>query len=69
MAPILDELLDREVIDQENYDRIRKLPTSREKMRELYSGCLQTARRCKVIFFEILEKNEPYLVDELGADK
>lgn len=65
IAPILDELLDRNVIDQENYDRIRKLPTSQEKMRELYSGCLRASTACKDIFYESLKKNEPFLIEDL----
>nr|XP_024656505.1 uncharacterized protein LOC112432099 isoform X3 [Maylandia zebra] len=65
IAPILDELLDNEVIDQETYTRIRALSTTQEKMRELYIGPLQAAA-CKKIFYDILLKNEKFLVKELS---
>ncbi|XP_078108434.1 NACHT, LRR and PYD domains-containing protein 1 homolog [Sander vitreus] len=68
IAAILDELLDEDVIQQETYDKIRVLPTCQEKMRELYSGPLN-ARRCKDIFYKILEEKERYLVDELKEMK
>ncbi|XP_076746408.1 uncharacterized protein LOC112432102 isoform X3 [Maylandia zebra] len=65
IAPILDELLENEVIDQETYTRIRALSTTQDKMRELYSGPLQAAA-CKKIFYDILLKNEKFLVKELS---
>uniref|UniRef100_A0A3B4EYV4 CARD domain-containing protein n=1 Tax=Pundamilia nyererei TaxID=303518 RepID=A0A3B4EYV4_9CICH len=65
IEPILDELLDKEVITQEQYDKIRALPTSQEKMRELYSGSLR-AEKCKDIFYEILLANEKFLVEDLS---
>lgn len=65
IAPILDELLDKEVIDQETYTKIRALSTSQEKMRELYSGPLG-AEKCKDIFYQILLENEKFLVKELS---
>uniref|UniRef100_A0A3P9DK92 Apoptosis-associated speck-like protein containing a CARD n=1 Tax=Maylandia zebra TaxID=106582 RepID=A0A3P9DK92_9CICH len=65
IAPILDELLDNEVIDQETYTRIRALSTTQDKMRELYIGPLQAAA-CKKIFYDILLKNEKFLVKELS---
>ncbi|XP_041798213.1 uncharacterized protein LOC121610260 [Chelmon rostratus] len=65
ISPILDELLHKKVIDQEQYDEIRALPTSQGKMRELYSGCLKAGTHCKDIFYKILEKNEPYLIADL----
>ncbi len=65
VPPILDELLREKVIQQESYDKIRALPTSQEKMRELYNY-LRAGRTCKDIFFNILKKNEPYLIDDLS---
>ncbi|XP_044064231.1 apoptosis-associated speck-like protein containing a CARD isoform X2 [Siniperca chuatsi] len=65
IAPILDELVDKNVIQQETYDRIRILPTTQEKMRELYSGCLKASGTCKDIFYKILEENEKYLIADL----
>ncbi|XP_026039743.1 apoptosis-associated speck-like protein containing a CARD isoform X2 [Astatotilapia calliptera] len=66
IAPILDELLDNEVIDQETYTRIRALSTTQDKMRELYSGPLQASAACKKIFYDILLANEKFLVKELS---
>ncbi|KAF1388298.1 hypothetical protein PFLUV_G00088730 [Perca fluviatilis] len=65
IAIILDELLYKDVIQQETYNKIRVLPTSQEKMRELYSGPLNAAGDCKDIFYKIIEEKERYLVDEL----
>nr|XP_012770961.2 apoptosis-associated speck-like protein containing a CARD isoform X1 [Maylandia zebra] len=66
IAPILDELLDNEVINQETYTRIRALSTTQDKMRELYSGPLQASAACKKIFYDILLANEKFLVKELS---
>uniref|UniRef100_A0A3Q4GVL4 PYD and CARD domain containing n=1 Tax=Neolamprologus brichardi TaxID=32507 RepID=A0A3Q4GVL4_NEOBR len=66
IALILDELLDKEVIQQETYTRIRALSTSQEKMRELYSGPLQASAACKKIFYDSLLENEKPLVKELS---
>ncbi len=66
IPPILDVLLEKEVIDLENYNRIRKLPTSQDKMRELYSGCLQASKRAKDIFYEALKQKERYLIEDLN---
>uniref|UniRef100_A0A3P9DSK6 CARD domain-containing protein n=1 Tax=Maylandia zebra TaxID=106582 RepID=A0A3P9DSK6_9CICH len=69
IAPILDELLDNEVINQETYTRIRALSTTQEKMRELYSGPLKASAACKdiyEIFYDILLANEKFLVKELS---
>ncbi|XP_008322261.1 apoptosis-associated speck-like protein containing a CARD [Cynoglossus semilaevis] len=63
--PILDELLDQNVIQQESYEKIRSMPTSQGKMRELYSSALKAGRTCKDIFYQILKKNEPYLIKDL----
>ncbi|KAM9353700.1 apoptosis-associated speck-like protein containing a CARD [Symphorus nematophorus] len=68
ISPILDELLSRKVIQQESYDKIRALSVSQDKMRELYSGCLRASRLCKDVFYEILEKNEPFLIAELKGE-
>ncbi|XP_055359491.1 apoptosis-associated speck-like protein containing a CARD isoform X2 [Betta splendens] len=65
VGAILDELLDADVIQQEQYDEIHALPTSQAKMRALYSGPLRAAKACKDAFYKILEKNEPYLINDL----
>ncbi|XP_034009272.1 uncharacterized protein LOC117500509 isoform X2 [Trematomus bernacchii] len=67
---ILDRLLGKEVIQQAIYDKIRKIPTNQEKMRELFSGPLNAAGpRGKEVFYRILEKEEKYLIDELKGKK
>uniref|UniRef100_A0A3P9DKC0 Pyrin domain-containing protein n=1 Tax=Maylandia zebra TaxID=106582 RepID=A0A3P9DKC0_9CICH len=64
---ILDELQYKEVIDQEQYDKFRALPTSQGRMRELYSGPLKaSAASCKDIFYESLLANEKFLVEDLS---
>ncbi|XP_034467743.1 apoptosis-associated speck-like protein containing a CARD isoform X1 [Hippoglossus hippoglossus] len=65
IEPILDELLEKDVIQQEAYAKIRALLTSQEKMRELFSTSLRASETCRDIFYEILKKNEPYLVEDL----
>nr|UBR18736.1 apoptosis-associated speck-like protein containing a CARD [Lateolabrax maculatus]WJN24708.1 ASC [Lateolabrax maculatus] len=69
IAPILDELLERKVISQETYDNIRSLRTSQEKMREIYSSGLKAGRCCKDIFWEILQKNEQFLIADLKGEQ
>lgn len=69
IAPILDELLVKKVIQQEKYKKIRALQTPQEKMRELYSGPLQASPSCKDIFYKILEEREPRLIDDLKEKK
>uniref|UniRef100_A0A3Q0T8B5 PYD and CARD domain containing n=1 Tax=Amphilophus citrinellus TaxID=61819 RepID=A0A3Q0T8B5_AMPCI len=68
ISPILDELYDNEVVDQEVYDRIRALPTSQDKMRELYR-CSMNAEKAKDIFYKILLANEKFLIEELVTKK
>ncbi|XP_041649584.1 apoptosis-associated speck-like protein containing a CARD [Cheilinus undulatus] len=65
IAPILDGLLCEGVLQQDSYDSVRALPTTQEKMRELYCGCLKAATACKNVFLNLLEENEKYLIEEL----
>ncbi|XP_067456262.1 uncharacterized protein [Thunnus thynnus] len=66
VAPILDELLKRDVINQVNYDKIRANHDSQETMRALLSGPLESSGfRGKQIFYKVLERNEPHLIDDL----
>lgn len=69
VGPVLDELLQKKVIQQESYDKIRAMPTSQEKMRELYCGALRASPACKDIFYKILEEYELYLIEELKKMK
>ncbi|XP_067456887.1 uncharacterized protein [Thunnus thynnus] len=66
VAPILEELLERDVINQVNYDKIRANHDSQDTMRALLSGPLESSGvRGKQIFYKILERNEPHLIDDL----
>ncbi|XP_026172712.1 apoptosis-associated speck-like protein containing a CARD isoform X2 [Mastacembelus armatus] len=65
IGPILDELLDKDVIQQETYDQIRALPTSQDKIRELYCGPLKASEVCKDAFYKSLQDKEKYLIDDL----
>lgn len=67
---ILDELRRQHAIEQESYDKIRALPTSEEKMTELFSGPLESSGvQGKEIFYKILTTTESYLVDDLRRTK
>ncbi|XP_039973363.1 apoptosis-associated speck-like protein containing a CARD [Xiphias gladius] len=68
VAPILDELLDSNVIQQESYDTIRALSTCQEKIRAIYAA-LKAGESCKDIFYDILKKNDPYLIADLQGNK
>ncbi|XP_076592874.1 uncharacterized protein LOC143324370 [Chaetodon auriga] len=66
VVPILDELLDKKVIQQESYDAIMALPASQERMRALLIGPLESSGvQGKEIFYKILKINEPHLIDDL----
>ncbi|TWW80154.1 CARD PYD and [Takifugu flavidus] len=69
IAPILDELLNEKVIDQEAYERIRALPTCQERIRELYCSGLKGGKACKDAFFKSLEKHERFLIDHLRTNQ
>ncbi|XP_029308354.1 apoptosis-associated speck-like protein containing a CARD [Cottoperca gobio] len=63
---ILDELLEKKVIQPGDYEEIMALPTSQGQMRKLYSGPLNAAGlEGKDVFYKILEKKQPYLMNEL----
>ncbi|KAM4568376.1 NACHT, LRR and PYD domains-containing protein 1b allele 5-like [Fundulus diaphanus] len=65
IAPILDKLLKAKIMQDETYDEISALPTCQAKMRALYRGPLKAGKRCKDVFYEILEELEPYLIKDL----
>uniref|UniRef100_A0A3B3XRJ4 CARD domain-containing protein n=1 Tax=Poecilia mexicana TaxID=48701 RepID=A0A3B3XRJ4_9TELE len=64
IGPVLDGLLQKKVLLEETYDRIRSLPTSESQLREIFS-CLRAADDCKDIFLSILQEKEPYLIADL----
>uniref|UniRef100_A0A3Q2PDB7 Apoptosis-associated speck-like protein containing a CARD n=1 Tax=Fundulus heteroclitus TaxID=8078 RepID=A0A3Q2PDB7_FUNHE len=65
IAPILDKLLKAKIMQDETYDEISALPTCQAKMRALYRGPLKGGKRCKDVFYEILEELEPFLIKDL----
>ncbi|KAM9782782.1 apoptosis-associated speck-like protein containing a CARD [Neosynchiropus ocellatus] len=66
IGSILDELLDEGVIQDECYERIRKINVPQDRMRELYSTALRSSgEKGKDVFLKLLEKYEPYLVADL----
>ncbi|XP_041798417.1 uncharacterized protein LOC121610402 isoform X2 [Chelmon rostratus] len=70
VGAILDELVHKNVIQQESYDEIRALPTSQEKMRALFRGPLESSGvQEKDIFYKILNINEPDLMADLKRMK
>ncbi|XP_042280653.1 apoptosis-associated speck-like protein containing a CARD [Thunnus maccoyii] len=69
MDPILDELFDQDVIQQESYDKIRALPTTQAKVRELYCGPLKAGGESKDIFLKLLEEYEKFLIKDLKNNK
>uniref|UniRef100_A0A3B4U2S5 CARD domain-containing protein n=1 Tax=Seriola dumerili TaxID=41447 RepID=A0A3B4U2S5_SERDU len=64
IASILDELLVKKVIDDEKWEEIRKMSTPNAKMREVYT-CMRAGDECKNIFFEILKRQEKFLIEDL----
>ncbi|XP_068425874.1 uncharacterized protein [Clinocottus analis] len=64
IKPILDEFLHENIIKLNSYDEIHSLPTSQKKMTALFSGPLQSSQG-KALFYKLLNKHEPYLIDEL----
>ncbi|CAK6958901.1 apoptosis-associated speck-like protein containing a CARD [Scomber scombrus] len=62
---ILDGLFDHDVIPQEVYDKIRAVPTTQARVRELYCGPLKAGQECKNVFYKLLEQHEKFLVEDL----
>ncbi|KAG5271595.1 hypothetical protein AALO_G00181800 [Alosa alosa] len=64
--PILDRLLMKKVITQENYSDIRCLNTSYKKMRELFEmGSIRSSVKGKDCLYEVLMESEPFVMEEL----
>ncbi|XP_062394627.1 apoptosis-associated speck-like protein containing a CARD [Sardina pilchardus] len=64
--PILDRLLMKKVITQENYSDIRCLNTSYKKMRELFEmGNVRSSVKGKDCLYEVLMESEPFVMEEL----
>ncbi|XP_042560808.1 apoptosis-associated speck-like protein containing a CARD [Clupea harengus] len=63
--PILDRLMSKNTITQENYREIRSKSTSTQKMRELFDlGSLSTLNG-KDCLYDVLMELEPFVMEEL----
>ncbi|XP_042258001.1 apoptosis-associated speck-like protein containing a CARD [Thunnus maccoyii] len=64
---ILDELKDRGLISNENYDTVRALTTTQNQMREIFRFLNSAGRRGKDAFYEIMRgmKHLRPLISEL----
>lgn len=66
VMPIADELLQKKHISSEEYANIRERQPEQEKMREIYKTLNNPAS--KVAFYGVLQKYDPYLLDDLERD-
>ncbi|XP_041635726.1 NACHT, LRR and PYD domains-containing protein 1-like [Cheilinus undulatus] len=62
---LLDKLLVKKWISQEQYDTVRALKTSQEQMREIFQVVTSAGKRGKDTLYEILEKAERNLIEDL----
>ncbi|XP_061884719.1 apoptosis-associated speck-like protein containing a CARD [Entelurus aequoreus] len=69
ISAILDQLLDKKVIQDEVYEMILRMNVSQQKMREIYLQALQSGNKAKDVFLAILEEEEPYLLADLRRNK
>uniref|UniRef100_A0A3B3D3A6 Apoptosis-associated speck-like protein containing a CARD n=1 Tax=Oryzias melastigma TaxID=30732 RepID=A0A3B3D3A6_ORYME len=67
VEPILDLLLQKEVLQHEAYNSIRSMPTPQAKMRELLIH-LRASPAHKDIFYDILKKQQKHLVEDLEGN-
>ncbi|RVE63161.1 hypothetical protein OJAV_G00164700 [Oryzias javanicus] len=67
VEPILDQLLQKDVLQQEAYDSIRLKTTSQDKMRELLRH-LRASPAHKDIFYDILKTQQKHLVEDLEGE-
>ncbi|XP_075034993.1 apoptosis-associated speck-like protein containing a CARD [Mixophyes fleayi] len=65
VSPILDDLLGKNLLTDEQYDIVRSKPTSQEKMRELYSYVRSWGDKDKDKLYEALEKHNSPLIQDL----
>ncbi|XP_043929320.1 NACHT, LRR and PYD domains-containing protein 1b allele 5-like isoform X2 [Protopterus annectens] len=66
--PILDHLLSKLYITDEEYDRIRSRDEYQEKNRELYKVCRSWSSKGKDEFYMILRKKNPHFVRSLEEE-
>ncbi|XP_040211500.1 E3 ubiquitin-protein ligase CHFR-like [Rana temporaria] len=65
VEPILDHLLQNDLLIEEQYDNVRSRPTSQEKMRQLYQYARGWANPDKDIFYEALKTCNGPLIQDL----
>ncbi|KAJ8384449.1 hypothetical protein AAFF_G00204700 [Aldrovandia affinis] len=66
VAGILDQLRDRGITSEEQYEEIGAEPTRQGKMRKIFHGPINSGgQRAKDALYEILESLERYLMDDL----
>ncbi|XP_049585427.1 apoptosis-associated speck-like protein containing a CARD isoform X2 [Syngnathus scovelli] len=63
--PILNRLLEKKVIQDSAYEKIRDTRGDQQKMIEIYRLALKSGIRAKDIFFEILKEQHLLLVEDL----
>lgn len=63
--PILDYLMTKNVLNNEQYDNIRSKPTTQEKMRELYKYIRGIGDSAKDKFYDALENHNYFLMQDL----
>ncbi|KAM4023808.1 uncharacterized protein ACNLHF_024745 [Anomaloglossus baeobatrachus] len=66
--PVLDDLLEEELLTQEQYGIIRKKGTSQDKMRELYDYVISWGPKDNNRFFSILKKHNPVVIKNLKTN-
>ncbi|XP_059181749.1 uncharacterized protein LOC131960527 isoform X2 [Centropristis striata] len=64
ILPILDDLLDRRILNNEEYEQIRALPTTKEKMMLLIDIC-STKSSADDDIKRLLEEHQPYLMADI----
>ncbi|XP_073491877.1 uncharacterized protein [Aquarana catesbeiana] len=64
--PMLDDLLQQNLLTQEQYDEIRSHPTSQKKMRDFYKYVRSWSDHKKVILYELLMKYNELTVKYLN---
>ncbi|XP_075034994.1 apoptosis-associated speck-like protein containing a CARD [Mixophyes fleayi] len=65
VCPVLDDLLGKNLLTDEQYDTIRSKPTSQEKMRALYSCVRSWGDTDKDKLYKSLEKHNSPLIQDL----
>ncbi|XP_071240441.1 apoptosis-associated speck-like protein containing a CARD isoform X1 [Salvelinus alpinus] len=69
LDPILDRLLDWEIITPNTYSDVKANRTNQNRMRELYDGPLKACGpKGKDIFLDILMELEPFLISDLKGE-